>query len=580
MIQIMLTRCPFARLRHPIGVRLCPVSVITSRSIVLGAPQVVIDAEEKSEGDVHAALKAGRYVTSSSILRVHSLYMRISKATEAELVVQSFNDVIVQQRKKGEVLNYLVVRRDFWTCSDFVNQETNDSAGIQTLLFDNYQWNQFLWKEFQQYTEKYFPVSEHTHLVYQEYLQLMRYFHVHKDGVPCGGLLPRNFRLRPPYGVPILSRPMQAPLHLYKTWLHQFTNCLGIKNALVVNAGFGITAALTRRFVKLVRATDANPLAVAALRSDLRSFGPLFNHSVVETAAMFPDSSSTAASMKFDLIVYFPDVPFLNVNDGWCDNRYAPTQKGIQGNLEAFFEKASHHLSAHGVIVIVTTNIFSLAFPDVPHPVELEMKANRRWLLLDYFDSPMEGTFSQESFGSKSNNVVFRTDSLRAEVWAMHRVEDLHVFGWLHGLPGCAPPSNVVGQWNGFSQQNNRLKAIKQRVVDMGGNWGSYRDRLLQLLRDQGNDTEDDVAQAVRMTLDPTYAEELAQKTRSVVEEKLRRERAFHDGAWMKYEEQLCMSPRRAWELEVQRRLGMNFEKSGTQSPPSVPAPIGEETST
>jgi hypothetical protein len=523
----------------------------------------ILNGVETDEA-IHALTSEGTFVTSSTHISViHKAYHGVSKVAQSLRPAFCFNDFVLQQRAKGEVLKRVVIRRDFWAHEDFNNAELNESFGVQNFFFDNVAWSREIWKEFRSYVDKWFPVAEHTHLTYFEYLQLIRYFYFQREGLHTGGLLPRGVRLRPAFGVPILAKQMREPMRLYQRWLNEFASSLAIKKALVVRCGSGLLSCITRNMVPLVRSTDTNPIFVESLREDIKRIGYRFRHMRAEVADMFPPVDTNP--MKYDLIVFSPDVPFLNVNDGWCDNRFAPTQRGVQGDIDLFFEKAGEHLSSHGVIVVVTTNIFSLAFPQTPNPVELEIKANRRWLLLDYFDTEMNGTFAQDIFSRDSQsdptttNVIYKERRLRAEVWVLHRVESLQTFGWLHGLPGCAPPSNVVGQWRGHSLKSDRLRGIRQRLSEMGGDWGSYRERLMHMLRQQSDQPEDEVAQAVRMALDPNYADELSQQAKLVVEQNMAKEREFHQAVWEKGE-LTGRSPREEFDTMSSQRSEPPFD--------------------
>lgn len=555
----------------------------SARTLVLKPTEQLVELSgTERDDDVYGMIREGNgatYVTSKRhIAVVHRVYFGLSSIVDAHnSTAVTFNDVVLQQREKGNVLQRVLIRREFWDHDDFNSPESNQSFGIQNRFFDNFHWSSSLWKDFRVYVERWYPLAEHTHLTYFEYIQLVRYFYLSRRGVSCAPLVRKGIRIWPQYGVPVLPGPMRTPLILFRTWMQSFVPSLGIKKALVVRAGCGLLPIMMRRQLKLIRTTDPNPVAVAGLRENIKRLGGEFTHMRCEVSDMFPRDdhvheqtgsllSSSPPKLKYDLVVFSPDVPFLNVNDGWYDNRFAPTQKGVQGDLEMFFERAGAHLSPHGVIAVVTTNIYSIAFPDAPNPIELEIKANRRWLLLDYFDAPMEGTFAQDPSlaWNAGSSTLFRTSNLRAEVWILHRVEDLHTFGWLHGLPGCAPPSNVVGQWKGTSLQSNRLKGIKKRVVEMGGDWGTYRDRLLNMLREQSTrGDEDEVAQAVRMSLDPSYADELAENARRAVLANLERQNTFHRRVWEE-SEKTKLSPRQQFDVENQRAM------HGATTPPTT----------
>ncbi|EPY22925.1 polypeptide chain release factor methylase [Strigomonas culicis] len=447
----------------------------------------------------------------------------------------------------------ILIKRDFWVLDDFNDAELNSSFGVQNLYFDNYKWSQVLWKRFQAFVEEYFPLSEHSHLRYSEYMELIKSFSVFEQGTHALPVLPKSVVLHPPYGVKIPSAFSLEPLLLYKNWLSNYRAVLSLNRALVCNAGSSVAAFATKLAgVSMVKAVDARPRAVKACRSDAKLNRKCENVSF-QVATFFPGKAleKQGHSKRYDLVFFFPDEEIVNELHATEGVEYAPGTTGVSGSLEQFFENVSDYLADSGVAVVCCTNISSLLKPEEPHPIEYEIKVNRRFVLLDYFDSPLasKGPFKGSFSDPKIENTTSLRAKLRSELWVLHKIDSLNHFAAFHGIPGAKPPPNAL-KWKSKNTTKRRQQVLKNHVELMGGDWENYKARLIHSLREQSDVQEDDVAEAIRMTIDPSYPLELAKKSKNAVESRLREQELFHKDVSRSFTEK---SPREFFDDHFRR---------------------------
>ena len=502
---------------------------------------------------VYDAVKKGHFVASRTTLEVvHNAYMGVHKLLLAEFVTEdaSVEELIALQHRRRELLSRVLVSRCFWEHSDFNDPMLNQSFGRQNDLFDNYQWSQVLWKEFKAFAEQWYPVSDHSHLPYGDYMKLIEGFYHFKEGVRMRPLLPRGHKLRPAFGTVVPNKLVRDPLALYMTWLKQFRTALPLNRCLVVRGGCGVAALATRLCgIQMVRMTDPSPFAVRSAKADATRLGYLYRHMSFVTADMFPPSS--VPNNKYKLIMYYPDQHLLQgIYDDDTSETFAPGLSGLDGDLEQFFEKAGEYLDDAGVLVVVCTNFTSLIRPGKPHPVEYEVKANRRWMVLDYYDRRVvvrptvrAGDFELPLAGRLRKQ-------LRCELWVLHKTTSLGHFGWMHGIPGAVPPATAVRAWANKSAINGRRRILKSQAELGGADWGEYKDRMLRAMQEQTGEPEDDEAQEMRMAIDPTYPMELAQQSRMLVEANMAARRDFHERVAAEFTDQ---SPREAFDKWASR---------------------------
>lgn len=500
---------------------------------------------EGSEGidSVYNLVKAGHFVAPlHKIETIHDVFVGINSLCRTEFPIFSAEDVRNYFVFQDEILKKLLIRRDFWVLKDFNDPELNRSYGLQNFFFDNYKWSQVLWKKFQLFVEEYYPLSEHSHLVYQDYLKLIHSFSIFEKGVAVHSLLPKYMRLHPPYGICSPTRVSTEPLFLLKNWIEKFKRPLKINKALVVDCGCGASAfALSHWGISFVCGVDPRPRAINQCRADGRNYSK-FCRTKFEVAEFLPTSSGHS---KFDLILFFPDEDCIQMLTMPSSNLYAPSDSGIEGKFEQFFDDAGDLLSDNGVIVICTTNLMSFLKPFQAHPVEFEVKVNRRFVILDYFDCPFKGLAKAKYLSSSLSLPHVVSQQARSELWVLHKVSAIDNFSHFHGIPGSASSSCNL-KWSGSPLSISRLQSLRSSVECLGGEWGTYKSRLLTSLQERTDIEEDDMAESVRMTLDVTFPEKLAGMARERISEKLQKEKEFNTEVGLTF---TSNSPRELFDL-------------------------------
>lgn len=503
---------------------------------------IPLDGSERIES-IYSLVKAGHFVAPlEKIETVHKAFIGVRELCKAEFPILCGEDVTSSLLAQNELLKRILIKRDFWTLSDFNDAELNKSYGLQNAFFDNYKWSQVLWKRFQQYVENFFPISEHTHLYYYEYEDLIRSFGIFEKGVKSSSLLPKSFFLHPPYGIPTLMKVAEEPLLLLKCWLRNFRSLLMLNRALVVGCGCGVSAFSVRNAgVSMVCGVDSRPRAIQACRSDSQRIKK-FSNMKFHVAELFPSKEK-----KYDLIVFYPDGELISAFSDNKSDAFTFSQTGYNGLVEQFFDEVEDYLSDSGVIAFCSSNLQSIITPFAPHPVEYEVKVNRRFVILDYFDSPMKNTVQAHYNSSKIVLPLDAQRKMRSELWVLHKLSAIDQFAYLHGIPGAAAPSmscrRRLSQINLF-----RHKSLKFSIENRGENWGDYKRRLISLLQERSDVEEDDVAEAMRMSLDPTYPEELAVKAKQRVENKLKKEEDFNKSVSSFFR---CLSPREVFDKRI-----------------------------
>ncbi|KPA85584.1 hypothetical protein ABB37_01844 [Leptomonas pyrrhocoris] len=510
---------------------------------------VPIDGTESTDS-LYALLKRGYFVAPLNRIEcIHRTSIGVRALCRSEYPVVSAQDVLTLHSREKELLSRLLIRRDFWTLDDFNDPELNQSFGIQNLYFDNYKWSQVLWKRFQAFAEEYFPLSEHTHLLYSEYMQLIRSFSAFEQGVVVKPALSKSVRLHPPYGAVTPTNFSLEPILLLKNWLLNFKGPLMVNKALVPNSGSGVTAFAIRACnVPMVRGLDSRPRFVAASRKDAARY-PQMRGVSFQVAELLPpvgeDATEDKRKGKYDLIAYYPDEEIVSSLFAGESDQFAPTAQGLAGKLEEFFESVAPHMTENGIIAVCCTNIHSLLFPAAPHPVEYEIKINRRFVVLDYYDTParFSGNIRTKFLDPVIECKPDLKRKLRSELWVLHKVESISHYGFIHGIPGAKPPN--MERWRTKQMGLERQKALKNHVRLMGGDWGNYKSRFVQMLQEQTDEPEDDVAESIRMAFDPTYPVKLAEQARIAAETKAQERDAFHRSVALEYQD---VSPRHAFE--------------------------------
>ena len=207
---------------------------------------------------VYDRLSGGLFVEPRDrIESVHNIHVGVRRLLLLELRPRNFSELVLYQRKLKELSHRILIRRDFWQLQDFNNAELNTSYGVQNFYFDNLKWSQQLWKSFQQFVERWFPLSEHTHLSYDEYMSLIVSFAHQENGVRMLPVLPKKLRLHPSFGTEVQSRVQREPIVLLQSWIKAFRSPLMLNKALVVRGGNGLVMFAARNAgISMVRMTD------------------------------------------------------------------------------------------------------------------------------------------------------------------------------------------------------------------------------------------------------------------------------------------------------------------------------------
>lgn len=543
------------------------------RGLVL-RPESTVDPERYPQGyvaltghepieAVYALLVQGHLVAPQRLIEtVHTVYQGVRLLCASEYPILSVQDIVTCHARTSELLSRILIPRDFWTLEDFNDPELNSSFGVQNLYFDNYKWSQVLWRRFQSFVDHYFPLGEHSHLLYAQYVQLIRSFAVFEQGTVAYPVLPRAIKLHPPYGSTALSKSALEPLVLLKRWVGNFRPLLRLSSALVVRASSAVVPFVVRMAgVPMVRGVDPSPRAIEACRNDARADRRLSTVSF-QVAELFPEANGEATRRTYDLVVYYPDddivSTFWNDGDGvtnfvggFGDSGHATTSRTTRfsDDLSYFFERVGEYLSESGVVAICCTNVNSLLHPHVPHPIEFEVKHNRRFVIMDYYDAPMRhrtSSLSTKKVNGRVNHLYHMADKVRSELWILHKVEAIHRFGYIHGIPGAKPPPTALHR-QARAKMRQRRAVLKQHAELMGVEWGDYKSRMASMMQEQCDEPEDDYAEVVRMASDPTYPAELANRARTAVEANIAADAQFHKSVAQEYGDS-AVSPRDAFD--------------------------------
>ena len=153
-------------------------------------------------------------------------------------------------------------------------------------------------------------------------------------------------------------------LELFGTWLHQ--NKEGKQSAIDVGTGSGILALMMRKAgIRRIHATDNNPNALESLsRECLRH-----THTI---PISLHNTDLLKGTPSCDLIVFNPPWIPGAVHDVFDSALY------FDDDIFArFFNQAHTLLPKHGSIILLFSNIMTLLRPDLPHPIEEELKKQR-----------------------------------------------------------------------------------------------------------------------------------------------------------------------------------------------------------
>lgn len=172
------------------------------------------------------------------------------------------------------------------------------------------------------------------------------------------------------------------------------------ETAFDVGIGSGILSKLLHQFdFKEVHASDINPNAL---------IGTLIQNEEKKTHLYFGDLFA-GSEIKSDLIVFNPPwIPLPKEVSGidlaiYYDKELFPR----------FFEEAHKHLNPEGRIVLLFSNLAGLMDPNFVHPIELELKHNNRFTLVE------KKTKKAAAASSKTKRKAAWRDQEFVECWVL-----------------------------------------------------------------------------------------------------------------------------------------------------------------
>ena len=465
----------------------------------------ILDTAKDSIDNIYPFLRAGRNILVKESLEVAATYQHyLVELCQLELPAVDVPSLVQQQCVTKAMNDCLLIDRDLESYPDFIDAFANTTFSLHREYFEETHWNKSIGREMLKYAEAVYPKISHQYLSVATYLSLIDAFAASRNGVAYPKLLGSS-RLRPMFGVHVPKAIHLQHVQLFRTWFRTMRKPLMLDRVLCLSSGLGVLPlALCEFKLHGIFCTDPNPRAIESLVESLKTYreGSYKDTVICQNAALFPQLDTS--KLKFDCVVYSPDILRFSTYEVH-ETPYAPGLSGIDGEIETFFEKAAEYLRDWGVAVVVTTNFRTLLEPSKPHPVEYEIKHNRRWVVLDYYEAPMkrlDHAFPESEFTPKFVQRV--RDSLRAEIWILHTVEAIGQFGFVHGVPNAAPPDAVRSSWG-----NRRLKQYQKRVIrecadSIGTTVRNIRDRLASVLSDADESADkDSEAEYIQMKLDP-----------------------------------------------------------------------------
>ena len=173
-------------------------------------------------------------------------------------------------------------------------------------------------------------------------------------------------RLHPFFGVYYPTRTEH--LELFTTWLSQYK---GDKDHCIdLGTGSGIlTFLLAKAGFQSIDAIDQNPNALWSVQEELK------RHPVKTTIHLHHADLLTPVSST-SLIVFNP--PWI---PGEANSSVTEALFFDGGLFERFFDQAHQKLTEDGRIIIIFSTILTLLRPDIPHPLETELRKGRLELI-------------------------------------------------------------------------------------------------------------------------------------------------------------------------------------------------------
>ncbi len=164
-------------------------------------------------------------------------------------------------------------------------------------------------------------------------------------------------------------------LMLFDNWLNQYSGNRAV--AMDIGTGCGVLAfMLLDRGFKHVLATDINPNAVMTVRENARHQG-LDDRIEARVSNLFDSGIFDGYGRKSDLIVCNP--PWLPMDPDRDTNLLDMAIYFEPDFFDRFFSEAGRCLNENGRLVVLFSNLGQSAGMEAVHPVEEELKNNRRF---------------------------------------------------------------------------------------------------------------------------------------------------------------------------------------------------------
>ena len=210
------------------------------------------------------------------------------------------------------------------------------------------------------FLERLYPGLDSFDLAFVDVQELHGGWQRHQQGTHLAVL---GRKLHPFYGTYAPTRT--SHLELFATWLSQYDGARS--RTMDVGTGCGVLAfLLAKGGCEHVMATDSNPNAIESVSQELARWVEPPNVSVECTDLLGKGSDA------LDLVVFNP--PWLRGDQDDLLDRALHYQDGL---FERFFDQAKDRLAVDGRVVMVFSNAIRLLQPDVPHPIEAELKRGR-----------------------------------------------------------------------------------------------------------------------------------------------------------------------------------------------------------
>jgi SAM-dependent methyltransferase len=245
------------------------------------------------------------------------------------------------------------------------------------------------------FLEQLYPDLPQFVLPFVEMQELFGAWRRFVDGVPMPVL---GHKLHPYFGTYAPTRT--SHLQLFATWLSQYKGSKA--RAIDVGCGSGVLSLmLAKAGVEQVLAIDDNPNAVHSVALEIERHPP--RGLVIPAHGDLLEPNQT----KADLIVFNP--PWTQQIPSSLVDRALYFPKGL---FERFFDQAEQHLAPGGRVVLLFSNLITLVQPEVPHPIESELRKGRFSLVQ---------TMNRKVKSTKSKSGKARGTKEKVQVWELER---------------------------------------------------------------------------------------------------------------------------------------------------------------